>query len=52
MCTAPHPRPRIGTQEKLFGAVMMDIVSLLAIDSELELALNLDPEPVNPLTCM
>jgi hypothetical protein len=31
---------------------MMDVVSLLAIDSELELKLNLDLEPDNPPTCM
>jgi len=35
-----------------FCAVMMDVVSLLAMDSELELTLNLDPGPDNPLTCM
>jgi len=46
------PKPRIGTQEKLVCTVMMDVVSLLAIDSELELTLNLDPGPDNPLTCM
>jgi hypothetical protein len=42
--------PRIGTQEKPFCAVIMDVVSLLA--SELELTLNLDPGPDDPLTCM
>lgn len=46
------PKPRIGTQEKPFCAVMMDVVSLLATDSELELTLNLDPGPDDPLTCM
>jgi len=37
------PKPRIGTQAKPFCAVIMDVVSFLAMDSELELTLNLDP---------
>ena len=31
---------------------MMDVVSLLVMDSELELTLNLDLGPDHPLTCM
>jgi hypothetical protein len=46
------PKPRVGTQEMPVCAVMMDVVSLLAVDSELELTLSLDPGPDNPLTCM
>lgn len=46
------PKPRISTQEKPVYAVMMDVVSLLAMDSELELTPNLDRGPDNPLTCM
>jgi hypothetical protein len=46
------PKPRIGTQEKPFCAVVMDVVSLLAMDSELELTLNLGLGPDDPLTCM
>jgi hypothetical protein len=51
-CVLLHiPKPRIGTQEKPFWAVVMDVVSLLAMDSELELTLSIDPGPDNPLTC-
>jgi hypothetical protein len=50
------PKPRIGTQKELFCAVMMDVVSSLVMDSELELTLtlNLDPGPdaSDPLTCV
>lgn len=44
-------KSRVGTQEKPLCTGMMDVVSLLATDSELELTLNLDPGPDHPLTC-
>jgi len=46
------PKPRVGTQKKPVCAVMMDVVSLLAVDSELKLTLNPDPGPDDPPTCM
>jgi hypothetical protein len=46
------PKPKMGTQVKPFCAEMMDVVSLLATNSELELTLNLGPGPDDPLTCM
>ena len=46
------PKAKIGTQVEPFCADMMDVVSLLATNSELELTLNLGPEPDDPLTCM
>jgi hypothetical protein len=46
------PKPRIGTQEKSFCAVMMDVVSLLATNSELGLTLNFGPGPDDPRVCM
>ncbi len=45
------PKPRIATQEKPFCPALMDIVSLLAMDSELELTTSIPGQMTHIPAC-